>query len=232
MSTARISTASEPAFDAGLLEFLRELRAHNDRAWFAANKARYEVDVREPALAFVEDFAPHLEQISPHFVADPRPTGGSMFRIHRDVRFARDKSPYKTHVGIHFRHERSRDAHAPGFYLHLEPGACMAAAGIWRPDRDTLGQIRAAIAADPDGWRAATAACGMELEGEALKRPPAGYAADHPLIDDLKRKDFAAARPLRDAEVTGPGFIERYAAACAEAAPFVAFLCGAVCVPY
>jgi uncharacterized protein (TIGR02453 family) len=231
MSTARISDPSEPAFDAGLLEFMRELRANNDREWFAANRARYEAQVREPALAFIEDFAPHLAEISAHFVADPRPSGGSMFRIHRDVRFARDKSPYKTHVGIHFRHERSRDAHAPGFYLHLEPGACMCAAGIWRPDRDTLGRIRAAIAADPDGWRAATAGRGMELEGEALKRPPAGYAADHALIEDLKRKDFAASRPLSDAEVTGPGFIERYAGACADATPFVGFLCRAVGVP-
>src|SRR4051794_18703539 len=136
-----------PSFSPALFAFLSELADHNDRAWFAAHKSRYVAEVQEPALAFVEDVGMRLpEEVSRHMVADPRPSGGSLFRIHRDVRFSKDKSPYKTHVGIQFRHERTRDAHAPGFYLHLEPGSVFLACGTWRPERDTLHAIRSAIA--------------------------------------------------------------------------------------
>src|SRR2546425_889766 len=113
----------EPAsFAPALFRFLRDLRKNNERDWFLAHKEIYERDVREPALAFISAFAAALRKISPHLVADPRPTGGSLFRIHRDVRFGADKRPYKTHVGIHFCHAGAAGAHAPGFYLHLQPG--------------------------------------------------------------------------------------------------------------
>src|SRR4051794_36073157 len=116
-----------PSFSPDLFAFLRELAANNDREWFAANKARYVAEVQEPALAFVEDVGMRLPQVSRHFVADTRTVGGSVFRIYRDTRFAKDKTPYKTHTGIQFRHARSRDVHAPGFYLHLEPGSVFMA---------------------------------------------------------------------------------------------------------
>src|SRR5439155_14951950 len=115
-------TVDAPSFSRELFAFLRELAENNDREWFAANKARYVAEVQEPALAFIEDVGLRLSDVSRHLVADPRTTGGSLFRIYRDVRFAKDKSPYKTHIGIQFRHERARDAHAPGVYLPLEPG--------------------------------------------------------------------------------------------------------------
>ena len=79
--------------------FLRELKKNNNREWFQANKQRYEKEVRDPALQFIADFAPHLKKINSHFLADPRPNGGSLFRIYRDIRFSADKSPYKTHLG-------------------------------------------------------------------------------------------------------------------------------------
>jgi len=144
---------AQRSFSPAPFRFLRELKANNDREWFAANKDRYEADVRGPALDFVADMAPHLERISPHFVADPRPAGRSLFRIHRDTRFSRDKSPYKTYVGVQFRHELAKDAHAPGFYLHLEPKGVFVGAGTWRPDAPALAKIREAIARRPEGWR-------------------------------------------------------------------------------
>jgi uncharacterized protein (TIGR02453 family) len=113
-----------------LFEFFRELKANNSKEWFAENKTRYEQQVREPLLAFIADFGLRLPAISPHYVADPRKSGGSLFRIYRDVRFSKDKTPYKTGAGIQFRHERGKDAHAPGFYLHLEPDGCFFGAGI------------------------------------------------------------------------------------------------------
>ena len=112
--------STDREFGPELFAFLRELKANNDREWFNANKDRYENDLLEPALAFIEDFGLRLPQLSPHLVADARRQGGSLFRIYRDTRFARDKSPYKTQAGIYFRHERSKDAHSPGLYLHPE----------------------------------------------------------------------------------------------------------------
>ena len=227
---------SEPSFSEELFTFLDDLRANNDRAWFTANRARYEAAVLEPALVFIEDFAPRLEGISRHFRADARASGGSLFRIHRDTRFAKDKTPYKTNIGIHFRHRAAKDAHAPGFYLHLEPGAVFAGCGIWRPDGPTTQRIREAIVESPDGWLAASRGeeltRRLHLDGDALKRPPAGFDPAHPLIDDLRRKDFIAMASLEQAAACGDGFIDDYEVICRAAAPLARFLCGALGLPF
>ncbi|MGH3137913.1 MAG: DUF2461 domain-containing protein [Gaiellaceae bacterium] len=225
--------STQRSFAPALFRFLRDLKANNDRDWFAANKSRYEDDVRGPALDFVSDFAPHLERISPCFVADPRPSGRSLFRIHRDTRFSKDKAPYKTYVGIQFRHELAKDAHAPGFYLHLEPKAVFVGAGIWHPDAPTLGKIREAIVEDPVAWRAGKRVGeGFQLGGDSLKRAPAGYDPDHPLVEDLRRKDFICFAPLSEKDVCASGFIDEFARMCRETSPLVRFLCAAVDVPY
>ena len=129
--------ATQPITPA-LFEFLLDLKDNNTRPWFEENKERYRSDVRDPVLDFIAAFAEPLANISPHFRADPRPNGGSLFRIYRDIRFARDKRPYKTNAGAHFRHSAGKNAHAPGFYLHLEPGECFAGCGVWRPDSNAL----------------------------------------------------------------------------------------------
>jgi uncharacterized protein (TIGR02453 family) len=229
-------TTATRAFSPALFTFLRQLKANNDREWFTANKARYEEVIKEPALDFIAGFAPLLHRISPHFVADPRPVGGSLFRIHRDTRFSKDKTPYKTHTGIQFRHEAAKDVHAPGYYVHLEPGLVMVAAGVWHPDADALARIRTAIDGDPAGWRRATRGKRFrerfELGGDSLKRPPAGFAADHPLIDDLKRKDFVAAARMEERDVTSPGFDEKLIREFRAATPLVGFLCEALELPF
>jgi len=211
-----------------LFEFFRELKRNNRREWFQANKDRYENQVREPLQRFVSEFERPLLEISPHFRADPRPIGGSLFRIYRDVRFSPDKSPYKTHAGIQFRHEQGRDVHAPGFYLHLEPENVFAAVGIWHPDSKTLQQIREAIAAEPKDWLKAKSDKDFsdlyELGGESLKRAPQGYEPDHPQIEDLKRKDYIAHFVFSEREARSPDFPDRYAEGCRRAAPFMRFL--------
>jgi uncharacterized protein (TIGR02453 family) len=236
MTSAAQQPRAGQAFSPALFDFLRELRQHNDREWFNANKRRYQEDVQEPALAFIADFAPRLAAISPHFVADPRPQGGSLFRIYRDTRFAKDKSPYKTHTGIQFRHEQGRDVHAPGFYLHLEPGSVFVGAGIWRPDTTTLASIREAIDSRPEQWTQALRESRIgemfELEGDSLKRPPSGYDVSHPRLDDLKRKDFIAVAKLEEETVTSPGFVDELAATLGTASPFVRFLCEATGVRF
>ena len=215
-----------------LLRFLKQLSANNNRAWFQENKDRYERDVREPLLRFIEAFEPRLEKISPHFVADARKTGGSLFRIHRDTRFSRDKSPYKTHAGVQFRHERAKDVHAPGFYLHIEPKEAFIGVGIWHPDSDTLKLLRDAIVENPAKWKRAKSAKAFaeqfELAGDSLKRAPKGYDPDHPLIEDLKRKDFIAVTKLKEKELTANNFLDRFTKTCTAAKPFMRYLAEAV----
>jgi uncharacterized protein (TIGR02453 family) len=225
----------EPSFSSQLFAFLGELARNNDRGWFAANKARYVAEVQEPALAFVEDVGMRLPEVSRHLVADPRTVGGSLFRIYRDTRFAKDKTPYKTHVGIYLRHERSAEADTAGMYLHLEPGHVFMGAGIWHPGTAGLKRIRDTIVRRPDAWREAIAAVGPAwtlADGEALKRPPQGYPPDHPLIEDLKRKSFAVSSKLTQRDVTASGFLDLWSERARQAQPFMAFLCGALGVPY
>ncbi|HEV8248647.1 MAG TPA: DUF2461 domain-containing protein [Gaiellaceae bacterium] len=232
-----MATATRQAiFGDELCSFLADLRENNDREWFAANRDRYEEHLLEPALAFVAAFARQLEKISPHFRADARPSGGSLFRIYRDTRFSKDKSPYKTNVGIHFRHEQAGDAHAPGFYLHIGLGESFAGGGIWHPDTDGATRIREAIVEDPERWQRATRrgafAKRLELGGESLKRVPSWAPADHAFADDLRRKDFYGWARLTQEDVVAPDFVDEYARICRAAAPMVEFLCDALDVPY
>jgi uncharacterized protein (TIGR02453 family) len=161
-------------------------------------------------------------------VADPPSSGGSMFRIYRDVRFSPDKRPCKTHVAARFSHVMSRDVHAPGFYLHLEPSGVFSAAGIWHPDPATLARIRDFIVKHPAQWREAINDPKFRqfctLEGDMLSRPPKGYDPGHPLIDDLKRKDFIAVTKLGLTDPLSPLFVDRFAAACIAASPLMRFL--------
>jgi uncharacterized protein (TIGR02453 family) len=231
-----MAKATQASFSPELFSFLADLRRNNDREWFAANKSRYEEHLLEPALSFVEDFAPRLEKISTHLRADARPSGGSLFRIYRDTRFSKDKSPYKTNVGIHFRHELARDAHTPGYYLHIGPDEVFAGGGIWHPGTAAATRIREAIVADPAGWKRATRggafAKRLELAGDSLKRVPQWADPDHPFADDLKRKDFFGWARLSEADVVAPGFVDEYAAVCRAAAPLMRFLCEALDVPF
>ncbi len=220
--------ASRTSFGPGLFTFLGDLKRHNDRAWFAARKARYEAEVRDPMLELIADLGPRLKAVSPRFLADPRPVGGSMFRIYRDTRFASDKSPYKTHAAAHFPHrDAGKDVHAPGFYLHLEPGGSFAGGGLWHPDAVGLKKVRDAIVARPAAWRAVCRKV-REIEGDALARVPRGYEPEHPFAEDLKLKDFYTSVSFTEAEVLSPRFPARCAAAFRAASPLVEFLTRAV----
>lgn len=215
-----------------LFDFLRDLRNHNDREWFQGNKGRYERDVRDPLLALIRDAAAPLAKISPEILADPRPSGGSLFRIYRDTRFSKDKTPYKTHAAVQFRHRAGKDVHAPGFYLHLEPGNVFIGAGLWHPESDALRAVRTAIATRAADWKRVLSAPAFKrmcaLEGEVAKRAPQGFDPGHPLIDDIRRKDFIAVVRFKDAEALRPEFLDLVVAAFRAAAPLNAFICRAL----
>jgi len=216
--------AREPYFNQHLFRFLRELKANNARSWFEANRERYEGDVKEPMLHFIAEFGQRLKTISPHFSADPRPVGGSMFRIHRDIRFSKDKSPYKTNVGAHFPHFGSgRNAHAPGFYLHLAPRQSFGGGGLWHPDAVALKRVRDQIASRSKDW-AAVRRGRISIHGDTLKRVPPAYDRDHPFAEDLKRKDFYVMREFQEREVCSPDFMDLFLESCRTAAPLMQFL--------
>ena len=221
-------------FSSKTFAFLADLAENNDRDWFNANKARYESDVREPGLAFVRAMAEKMPDLSPHLLAVDKKVGGSMMRIHRDVRFSKDKSPYKTNVGIQFRHASGKDVHAPGLYVHVQPDECFLGAGIYTPDNPTLGRIRAAIDADPGRWTALLGALPRPWaqEGESLKRAPKGFPKDHPLVEDLKRKSFILVRRVGDKQLCGKGFPDRAAGWFAETTDYVRFVCDALELPF
>ncbi len=223
-------------FQPTLFEFLEELADHNQRPWFLANKLRYEQDVLAPSLAFIRAFRPRLKKISPSFVASDQRIGGSLMRVYRDARFTHGLGPYKTNVGIQFRHELGPDVHAPGFYVHIEPGECFLAVGCWRPERDALAHIRQAIVERPGVWRRASTASPFrqlfELVGDRLKRPPRGFPADHPLIEDLKWTDHIGLRELSERDVLGKRFLDEVAAAFTAARPYMRFLCEALRIPF
>ena len=222
-------------FGPGFFDFFRELKENNDRTWFEANKPRYEGEVKAVLMDFTEAIAEPLAHVSPHFIADPKK---SLFRIHRDVRFSKDKSPYKTNGALHFRHSAGKDAHAPGFYLHLEPDQVFFGGGIWKPPAEPLRAIREAIVEAPDAWIAATSGKAFETifgplgHGDPLTRAPKGFDPNHPQIEDLKKRSFFA-MANGDEDVAGQGdFVDRVAESYRAAAPMMAFLTGAVGVAF
>ena len=224
-------------FPKDFFAFFRELKANNNRPWFEENKERFKDSVQAPMSQFIEAMAPRLKKISKHFVADPRPNGGSMFRIYRDVRFSKDKRPYKEHAACHFRHEFGKDVHAPGFYMHFAPDEVMFGGGLWMPPPDALGNIREAIAAKPQAWKKILtdkrfSAHFDGVSGEGLSRPPRGFDPDHPFIEDIKRKSFFAMQEGSVKLASTPKIVDEISDTFASASPLMKFLCSAVDVPF
>jgi uncharacterized protein (TIGR02453 family) len=223
-----------PGFSPAALRFLRQLKRENRREWFEANRSVYDDVVRPTLMALVEAVDDRLAQVAPEFVGD---TKRSVFRIHRDVRFSKDKSPYKTNVAAWFFHRRagkgvgssSPDGGAAGFYLHVEPGASMVGGGLWMPMKPQLTAVRDAIAAKTDLFEATMASpfrrrFGSLDEEAKLTRPPKGYPADHPALEWLKHRSFTAGRPLTDAEVGSPTLPDKAVKDFVRLLPFVRFL--------
>jgi uncharacterized protein (TIGR02453 family) len=224
--------AAQPYFTHGAFQFMKDLADNNDREWFAKNKPRFETHIKDASLRFISDFAPHLKKLSPHFMATPR----SLFRIYRDTRFLKDKTPYKRHVGIHFRHEQAKNAYAPGYYLHIEPGEVFAGMGIWHPESKALRAIREHIVAEPAGWKKAsrgkTFLNAVGLVGDKLSRPPKGFDPEHPIIEDPKFKDFIAITSLTQKFVLNSDLPKELKKRFRAGTPFMRYLCDALKVPF
>ncbi|MGH9751623.1 MAG: DUF2461 domain-containing protein [Blastocatellia bacterium] len=217
----------ELQFTSRLFDFLRELKVNNKKEWFDANKDRYIADVRDPLLAFIAAFRSRLLEISPYLVADPKPTGGSMFRIYRDTRFSKNKEPYKTVASAFFSH-KTGGKEGPGVYLHLAPDNCFVGAGLWRPGSVSRTKVTDAIAAKPDAWRDATSGKEfrklLKMEGEQLAKLPRQYDPRHPFAEDLKRKDFVVVAYFSEKQACAKDFIERFDNISRVAAPYMGLI--------
>ena len=223
-------------FPKDFFAFFKELKKNNNRDWFTTNKSRYHESVVHPMGEYITSMAPLLESISPFYTADPRAHGGSMFRIYRDTRFSRDKTPYKTHAACHFRHQAGRDAHAPGFYLHIETDHISIGGGIWRPPSRPLGLIREFIADNPSAWGRLTRSAEISgmggVQGDSLVRPPRGFQADSKHIEDLKRKSFYLMTDIDVKLALGTELIEESVRVFSTAARLNHFICDALELPF
>lgn len=220
-------------FNDASFKFLRGLARHNSREWFAAHKADYETHVRAPFQYLLTDLQPILAGVSEHYRAEPKPVGGSLFRIQRDTRFANDKTPYKPWQGARLFHARGRQVEAPSFYLHLQPGNCFVGAGLWHPESTTQRTVRQFIFDNPGSWKAAAHAPAFRRrfdlgDDETLVRPPRGFPAEFEFIEDLKLKNFVAMRAIDDDVMVGSRLRQTIAADLAALAPFVDYLCAAL----
>jgi len=207
-------------FSSESLTFLRGLAKNNNKPWFEAHRSDYEATLREPMCELIEELDARFRRFAPEIGGDPK---RSMFRIYRDIRFSKDKSPYKTHAAAWFNHRKASSKvgteaanGSAGFYFHLEPGRSMVGAGVWMPPRPQLNRIRDAIAEDHDGFGRLAKGLNRRYGGlddeSMLKRAPRGYAEDHPAAKWLRYQSFTSGRTLTDSQVVGsrlPALLEK-----------------------
>jgi uncharacterized protein (TIGR02453 family) len=221
-------------FSPAALTFLRGLKRTNTKPWFEAHRAEYDDHVRDPMRALIDEMDVRFGTFAPEFTGDPK---RSMFRIHRDIRFAKDKSPYKTHAACWFAHRdgdgkvgQGAEGGGAGFYFHLEPGASFAGGGIWMPPSSALNRIRDALADDHGPLeqivreKTFVRRFGALDDSAMLKRMPRGFTDDHPGAEWLRFKSFTVGRPLTDKQVTGSGLAKRLEADYAVMLPLVRWL--------
>lgn len=212
------------------LAFITDVAANNNREWFAENKERYEV-AKADVLTFVDQLIPQLAASDPEFSIETQ-SKKCLMRIYRDVRFSKNKDPYKTNYGISFG-VKGRGINEPGYYLHIQPGACFFAAGFWMPEAADLKKIREEIdyntAEFLDIINEKSFKNTFQLsEDDKLKKAPKGYEADHPQIELLKLKSFIATFPIKDEEFLKPGIVNKLKNAFEGVYPFIVFLRKAV----
>ena len=216
--------------------FLDELAQNNSKTWFDANRERCEEELVEPCRGLVRGLTAALKKPFPHIIGSDAKVGGSLTRLHRDTRFAKDKTPYHTSLGLAFWHSAGQKMEVPGFFLKVDTEGVLLATGLHQPDKEPLQRVREAIDNDSKAWRKATGDAAFVklwggLEGESLKRVPAPWDAEHPCADDLRRKDFTAFARVAAAKAARRGFaadvVERWTAS----RPLMRFLCKALELP-
>jgi uncharacterized protein (TIGR02453 family) len=210
-------------FDRDALPFFKALAFHQSKDWFEANRAMYERCVKGPMGDLVEETAARLAEAGVPLKGDRR---SSLFRIHRDARFSRDKAPYKTNAGLVM--TRSGSKGDPGLlYFHLAPDGCFFAAGFYRPEPEALAKLRGAAARAPAAYKRMLdriAEAGLALsERDALKRAPRGFEAveDPAILVAVRRRHFICDRPATEAQIGEPALVEAFSAFAKDALPLL-----------
>jgi uncharacterized protein (TIGR02453 family) len=236
MRAMTTATAPFTGFTREAIQFLADLAANNERSWFQPRKADYERLLKRPMEALCVALAERFEARNVPLLADPK---RSPFRIYRDTRFSRDKSPYKTHVAANFPWigidpqsgvRVDEGAHGNGGYFNFQPGEMYVGGGMWMPEKPRLEAFRAAVRDEGDRVRAAleepafVAWFGGARSHDELKRVPPGYPADHPLADLFRWKDVVFGRRLSDREVLSPRLPDTLTDGFAAAMPVFKFL--------
>ena len=207
--------------------FFKRLKRNNNRAWFEKHRNEYEECAKQPMQSLVASLRPHFERFAPEYDLNPK---RSIFRIYRDTRFSKDKTPYKTHVAAHFvLRGMAKGFVGSGYYVDMEPGGCFAGAGIYMPESDQLKKIRAAIASESDRFLSVINDRSFKkrfgkLEGARLQRMPKGYDEGHPMEEYLKLKQFFVGGSMPESRAFSPKFLDDVAAICEAATPLVLFL--------
>jgi uncharacterized protein (TIGR02453 family) len=214
------------AFPKEGLQFLRLLKRNNNREWFQRHKGIYESHVKAPIHNLIEALGRDFQNFAPELVASPKV---SAYRIHRDTRFAKDKSPYKTHIAAVFPHAGLGKHEGAALYLHIDPSELFVGGGLYMPLPEDLQVLRNHIAENPDGLHRIVQAPAFRrmfgsIHGEQLTRVPRGFPADHPAADYLKYKQFLASRSLDPKIVTSPGFYKVVVETFRGMLPFIRFL--------
>ncbi|MBS1511157.1 MAG: DUF2461 domain-containing protein [Bacteroidetes bacterium] len=208
------------------LQFLKDLRKNNNKSWFDANRKRYD-QAKEDFISQVEKIIAGIGQFDTPVAA--LKAKDCMFRINRDVRFSKDKSPYKVNIAAYFNRNGKKAAGA-GYYMHIEPGNSFVGGGIWMPEPKELGQIRQEIDYNFDAWKkimnnaAFKKAFPKSVEGEALTRPPKGYDDSNPAIEYIKKKSFVVMHQFTDKEVLDKAFIKNVLQVFKAMKPLVDFI--------
>jgi len=209
------------------IDFLKSLKRNNNRPWFEKHKPDYESFVKLPVQSLIVALRPHFERFAPEFDVNPK---RSIFRIYRDVRFSKDKTPYKTHAAAHFvLRGKPKGVEGSGYYLHIEPGEVFIGGGIYMPDNDQLKKIRSAIADHSDQFLSIVHLPKFKktfgkLEGEKLQRVPKGYEPDHAMAEWLKHKQFFVWIEWPESKCLKDKFVAEVAEVYKAATPLVRFL--------
>ena len=213
------------------IAFLKRLKKNNNRDWFTAHKDEYEEFIKFPMQCFIAALQPHFADFAPGIDVHPK---RSMFRIYRDTRFSKDKTPYKTHMAAHFVLKgQNKGLVGSGYYLHIAPGEVFIGGGIYMPDGDQLKKIRAALLSRSKEFLSIINAPAFKklyptVNGDKLTRPPQGFPADHPMVEWLKMKQFFTGLDLKEEVCYKKDFAKSVAGYCKTTAPFVDFLNGAI----
>jgi len=215
---------------AAALKFLKDLKKNNNRPWFEEHRKQYE-ETKDNFLSFIDNLITGIAVFDPPIAA--LKAKDCSFRINRDVRFSKDKSPYKNNIAAYF-NRNGKKANGAGYYLHIEPGKSFAAGGLWMPDAKDLAKIRQEIDYSFEDWKKIIGHAAFKktfpegVTGEALVRPPKGYEENNPAIIYLKKKSFIVSRSFTDEAVLNKSFVKEVAHTFKTMKPLIDFLNAAV----